>query len=68
MIRQIVDLEEFYTKYISKKIPISFEDVGLNEESKSLENDEESETGELNEDIEKELKKTLESFSATFNK
>ena len=50
LIRQIVDLEKFYTKYISKKIPISFEDVDLNEESKSLENDEESETEELNDD------------------
>ena len=50
LIRQIVDLEKFYTKYISKKIQISFEDVDLNEESKSLENDEESETEELNDD------------------
>ena len=60
MIRQIVDLEKFYTKYISKKIPISFEDVGLNEESKSLENDEESETEELNDDSKN---KKLQNFS-----
>ena len=40
LIRQIIDLEKFYTRYINKKIPISLEDAGLNDESKNIEIDE----------------------------
>ena len=32
-LRHIVDLESFYRKYINKKIPVSFEDASLNEET-----------------------------------
>ncbi len=46
LLRQIVDLEKFYTKYISKKIPISIDDASLNEETKNSENNEEKETEE----------------------
>ena len=32
-LRHVIDLENFYRKYINKKIPISFEDASLNEET-----------------------------------
>ena len=35
-IRHIIDLENFYRKYISKKIPITFEDASLNEETNEI--------------------------------
>ena len=46
LLRQIVDLEKFYTKYISKKIPVSIDDASLNEETKNSENNEQQETEE----------------------
>ncbi len=46
LLRQIVDLEKFYTKYISKKIPVSIDDASLNEETKNSENNEQEETEE----------------------
>ena len=32
-LRNVVDLEKFYRKYINKKIPITFEDASLNEDT-----------------------------------
>tara|TARA_B100001123_G_scaffold441584_1_gene583087 strand:- start:3 stop:2033 length:2031 start_codon:yes stop_codon:yes gene_type:complete len=32
-LRHVVDLENFYRKFINKKIPVSFEDASLNEET-----------------------------------
>ena len=32
-LRHVIDLEKFYRKYIDKKIPITFEDASLNEET-----------------------------------
>ena len=40
-LRHIIDLEKFYTTYISKKIPITIDDASLNEENKVDENTEE---------------------------
>ena len=50
-LRNVIDLEKFYRKYIDKKIPISFEDVSLNvntnesikTESENKNNEEENE-------------------------
>ena len=50
-LRNVVDLEKFYRKYINKKIPVSFEDVSLNvdtnesikTESENKNNEEENE-------------------------
>ena len=42
-----IDLEKFYRKYINKKIPISFEDASLNEETnQSIKNETENQDNE----------------------
>ena len=51
LIRQIVDLEKFYTKNISKKIPVTIDDASLNEESAKLDDsnkEEDANTDEQN--------------------
>ena len=65
LLRQIVDLEKFYTKYISKKIPVSIDDASLNEETKNSENNEQQETEEnldskKNDDKSKSKENTIE--------
>ena len=35
-LRNVVDLEQFYRTYINKKIPVSFEDASLNEETNEI--------------------------------
>ena len=46
-LRHVIDLENFYRKYINKKIPISFEDASLNEETnENIKNESENIDGE----------------------
>ena len=46
-LRHVIDLEKFYRKYINKKIPISFEDASLNEETnQSIKNETENQDNE----------------------
>jgi len=46
-LRHVIDLEKFYRKYINKKIPISFEDASLNEETnQSIKNENENQDNE----------------------
>ena len=46
-LRHVIDLENFYRKYINKKIPISFEDASLNEETnENIKNESENTDGE----------------------
>ncbi len=46
-LRHVVDLENFYRKYINKKIPVTFEDASLNEETnESIKNENENEINE----------------------
>jgi len=59
LIRQIIDLEKFYTTYVSKKIPVSLEDADLNEKSKNLEIYETNKTDDLNDEVKNDLKKEL---------
>ena len=65
-LRHVIDLEKFYRKYINKKIPISFEDASLNEETnQSIKNETENQDNEEEdknqpiENVEKK-KKTIE--------
>ena len=60
-LRHVIDLEKFYRTYINKKIPVSFEDASLNEETNQsikneAENKENQEENE-NQDIESKEKK-----------
>ena len=46
-LRHVIDLEKFYRKYIDKKIPVSFEDASLNEETnQSIKNETENQDNE----------------------
>ena len=46
-LRHVIDLEKFYRKYINKKIPVSFEDASLNEETnQSIKNETENQDNE----------------------
>ena len=46
-LRHVIDLENFYRKFINKKIPISFEDASLNEETnENIKNESENIDGE----------------------
>ena len=46
-LRHVIDLEKFYRKYINKKIPVSFEDASLNEETnQSIKNENENQDNE----------------------
>jgi len=46
-LRHVIDLEKFYRKYIDKKIPVSFEDASLNEETnQSIKNENENQDNE----------------------
>ena len=46
-LRHVIDLEKFYRKYINKKIPVTFEDASLNEEtSESIKGEKENENDE----------------------
>ena len=65
-LRHVIDLEKFYRKYIDKKIPVSFEDASLNEETnQSIKNETENQDNEEEdknqpiENVEKK-KKTIE--------
>ena len=65
-LRHVIDLEKFYRKYINKKIPVSFEDASLNEETnQSIKNETENQDNEEEdknqpiENVEKK-KKTIE--------
>ena len=64
-LRHVIDLENFYRKYINKKIPITFEDASLNEETnESIKTDTENQINEeedINEiNLKKEKKKKLD--------
>ncbi len=64
-LRHVVDLENFYRTYINKKIPVTFEDASLNEETnqsikteaENQENEEEEEDGQLKKDMKEKKKK-----------
>tara|TARA_B100000029_G_scaffold430972_1_gene442284 strand:- start:11994 stop:14000 length:2007 start_codon:yes stop_codon:yes gene_type:complete len=49
-LRHIIDLEKFYTTYISKKIPVTIDDASLNEETKAEEINEDENNNENEED------------------
>ena len=57
-LRHVIDLEKFYRTYINKKIPVSFEDASLNEETnQSIKNEAENkENEEEDENQDKEYK------------
>ena len=58
-LRNVVDLERFYRKYINKKIPVVFEDASLNEETnESIKT--ESENKDDEEENEKKINKKKE--------
>jgi len=77
-LRNVVDLEKFYRKYIDKKIPITFEDVSLNEdtnesiniESENKNNENEIKTKEQNKKPDFVIKKNKpfdeENFTISF--
>ena len=57
-LRHVVDLEKFYRTYINKKIPVTFEDASLNEETnQSIKTEAENQVNEENEDDDDQLKK-----------
>ena len=57
-LRNVIDLEKFYRKYIDKKIPITFEDASLNEEtSESIKGEKENENDEEENEAEPSPKK-----------
>ena len=50
-LRHVVDLEKFYRRYINKKIPVTFEDASLNEETnQSIKTETENQENEEEED------------------
>ena len=54
-LRHVIDLEQFYRKYINKKIPVTFEDASLNEETnESIKSETENKNNE--EENEEEIK------------
>ena len=60
-LRNVVDLEQFYRTYINKKIPVSFEDASLNEETNEIiKTESESQKNEDEDENEKEIKKKEE--------
>ena len=65
LIRQIIDLEKFYTRYINKKIPISLEDTDLNDESKNIEIDEGNQVKNSNNEPTNEPKNDLKKSKVT---
>ena len=58
-LRHVIDLENFYRKYINKKIPISFEDASLNEETNENIKNESENTDDENIIEEKNEKKKI---------
>ena len=58
-LRNVVDLEQFYRTYINKKIPVTFEDASLNEETNEIIKTE-SESQKNEEEVEKEIKEKEE--------
>ncbi len=59
-LRHVVDLENFYRTYINKKIPVTFEDASLNEETnQSIKTEAENQVNEENEDDDDQLKKDM---------
>jgi len=59
-LRHVVDLEKFYRTYINKKIPVTFEDASLNEETnQSIKTEAENQVNEENEDDDDQLKKDM---------
>ena len=59
-LRHIIDLEKFYTTYISKKIPVTFEDASLNEETNINTNKNENENEDEKNLSAKDKKKIIE--------
>ncbi len=59
-LRHIIDLETFYTTYISKKIPVTFEDASLNEETNINTNKNENENEDEKNLSAKDKKKIIE--------
>jgi len=59
-LRTVVDLEKFYRKYINKKIPVTFEDASLNEETNEIIKTESENKNDDDEENENEINKKKE--------